>query len=121
MSAPMQVRARRSAVALSALTRAINAVEKHLESLDGLPVRRSTYRLRELLGINEYALNSSIAPSALKEFSQTRDDHIAARISWITRYRTQARLADWRIARAVKLRQKTLRIWKTRRRDEEKK
>ncbi|MGT2430937.1 TnsD family Tn7-like transposition protein [Cupriavidus basilensis] len=117
-SAHARVCVRRSSVALSALARATDAAWTHLDSFDGPPVRRSAYRLRELLGINEYALNSSIAHSALSPFSQTRDDYIAARVSWVTRCGPQVRLDDWRIARAAALRLTTLKNWKSRRRDE---
>ncbi|MFM0132750.1 TnsD family Tn7-like transposition protein [Paraburkholderia sediminicola] len=111
-------RARRSAIALSALARATDAACAHLDARDGPPVRRSPYRLRELLGINEYALKSSIARSELSRFSQTRDEYIAARVEWVTPRRSQVYLGDWRFARAAMLRQTTLRNWKARRRDE---
>ncbi|RKE25183.1 TniQ protein [Paraburkholderia sp. BL23I1N1] len=103
---------------LSALARAIDAAESHLVSLEGPPMRRSAYRLRELLGISEYALTSSLPSIATQAFSQTRDGYIAARVEWGTRQGASARVGHWRMARAVKLRQTTLKNWEARRQDE---
>ncbi|WP_374726850.1 TnsD family Tn7-like transposition protein [Paraburkholderia strydomiana] len=108
---------RRSAVATFALTRAVDVAEAHLDSLDGPPRRRSAYRLRELLGINEYALVSSVARSALRVSFQTRDEHIRARVGWVMHNAPTLRLDHWRTARAAMLRLKTLRNWKLRCRD----
>ncbi|MHA6842564.1 TnsD family Tn7-like transposition protein [Ralstonia pseudosolanacearum] len=116
--APTRGCVRRSTVALSALARAADVAGSYLDSLDGPPVRRSAYRFRELLGINEYALKSSIARLALQGFSQSRDDFIAARVSWVTRRRPHIRLDDWRIARAAMLRLTTLRNWMAHRKAE---
>jgi len=119
-SAPMHApgHAPRPSSALSALARAVNAAVAHLDLLDDPPVRRSVYRLRELLGINEYALKSSASDSLLRGFSQTRDAYIAARLDWAIRHGASARLYDWRTARAANLRQTTLKNWGARRQDE---
>lgn len=115
---PTRLRLRRSPVALSTLVHAADIAETHLASADGPPVRRSSYRLRELLGINEYALKSSVSRSVLLRFSQTRDDYVAARMDWLARHGARPRFDDWRTARAAKLRQTTLRGWRARRKDE---
>lgn len=109
---------RRSAVVVSALTRAAEIAEVRLRSLDVPPRRRSAYRLRELLGINEYALRSSITRSTLRTSFQTRDDYIAARVDWVMSRGSHVRLDHWRTARAAMLRLTTLRTWKVRRKDE---
>lgn len=108
----------RCPVAMAALVRATDVAGTRLASCDSLPVRRSTYRLRELLGVSAYALKSSIAHGALTRLSQSRDDYIAARIKWVIRQAPQVRLDEWRIARAARVRQTTLRNWKLRREDE---
>ncbi|MEX3984061.1 TnsD family Tn7-like transposition protein [Paraburkholderia sp. EG287A] len=103
---------------LSALARAIRTADSYLDSLEGPPVRRSAYRLRELLGISEYAVTSSLPKMQAGAFPQSREGCIAARVEWARRQGMNAHADHWRMARAVKLRQITLRNWGARRRDE---
>ncbi|CAD6538819.1 hypothetical protein LMG28140_03301 [Paraburkholderia metrosideri] len=110
-----RVRAHRSATAISALARAADAAETYLDSLEGPPRRRSAYRLRELLGITEYAMKSSLTHSAPRAASQSRDAYIAARVDWVARRAPHVNLENWRTARAAVLRLTTLRKWKLRR------
>ena len=104
----------RSDVALFALAGAVNAACAHLDSQGGPPVRRSGYRLRELLGISEYAMKSSIDSRSLRMFSQTYDEHVAVRVRWALRVEPTSLVADWRLARVARLRQTTLKNWKAR-------
>jgi hypothetical protein len=114
-SAHLRVRARRSATAIHALTRAAEDAETYLSSLEGPPRRRSACRLRQLLGISEYAMTSSL--SCVKPYPrfQSRDDCIAARVDWVARRAPHIKLDNWRAARAAVLRLSTLRKWKLRR------
>ncbi|WP_413194742.1 TnsD family Tn7-like transposition protein [Pararobbsia alpina] len=109
---------RRPRIPLAALTHSVRDAERILDTAEGPPARKSAYRLRLMLGVSEYALNSSLARTSRGGFTQSRDEHVTDRIAWVARGQRSVQLKEWRVARAAKLRQSTVRQLKTRRLDE---
>ncbi|WP_415873063.1 TniQ family protein [Burkholderia ubonensis] len=110
------LRQRRSEALLTVLCHAADRAADNLDSRACPPIRRSRYRLRAMLGISEYALNSSLPAPVLGAFTQTRDEYISARIRWAAHHGAPANSQEWHIARVARLRQATLKDWKNGRR-----
>jgi transposase len=101
----------RPAIALRALHAAIDSAVVNLQPSNGPPVRRSCYRIREVVGVSHYALQSSAERRALDDATETRDEHVAARVNWALTRGYVGRRDGWRLARAVTLRPATLMRW----------
>lgn len=110
-SHPMRLRQRRSEALLTVLCHAADRVADNLDSLTCPPTRHSCYRLRAMLGISEYALNSSLPASVLAAFKQTRDEYISRRIRWAADHGAPANSQEWHLARVARIRQSTLQNW----------
>ncbi|WP_373453015.1 MULTISPECIES: TniQ family protein [Burkholderia] len=120
-SGHMAPRQRRSEELLTVLCHAAIRAADHLDSRACPPTRRSRYRLRSMLGISEYALNSLLPASVLEAFTQTRDEYISQRIRWAADHGAPANSQEWYVARVARLRQETLKNWTHGRRKREQK
>lgn len=107
----LRLRQRRSEALLTVLCHAVDRAADNLDSLACPPTRHSCYRLRAMLGISEYALNSSLPASVLGAFKQTRDEYISRRIRWAADHGAPANSQEWHLARVARLRQATLQNW----------
>lgn len=101
----------RPAIALRALHAAIDSAVVNLQPSNGPPVRRSCYRIREVVGVSHYALQSSAERRALDEATETRDEYVGARVNWALKKGYVGRREGWRLARIVTLRPATLKQW----------
>ncbi|WP_404823614.1 TniQ family protein [Burkholderia arboris] len=110
------LRQRRSEALLTVLCHAADSAADNLDSRACPPIRRSCYRLRAVLGISEYALNSSLPAPVLGAFTQSRDEYISRRIRWAADHGAPANSQEWYVARVARLRQETLKNWKNGRR-----